>query len=295
MSALQLIEFASYVLYVVIFALTAAAAVRHPSRAAADIALFFGITTVIVFETILAPLFGGANVIVTDIVVVLALALPYVLLRLVADFTQVPTWVVRAAELALVAVALAWIVSPAPQAEALVVLFAAYFVTLSAYCATQFIGAALRSVGVTRRRMQAVAAGTLLIGGDVLLVGVTAVAPVQTRTLLAGAGQLFGLLSAIAYFVGFAPPRFLKRAWQEPELRAFLQRAASLPRFPDTRSIVAALERGAGSTLGARATIGIYDPAANVLHFEDPHEVLPNEVGPSRFLVWRVFEEQSAA
>jgi signal transduction histidine kinase len=118
---------------------------------------------------------------------------------------------------------------------------------------------------------------------------------VETRTLLTGAGQLFGLLSAIAYFVGFAPPRFLKRAWQEPELRAFLQRAASLPRVPDTRSIVAALERGAASTLGARATIGIYDPAANVLHFEDPHEVLPNEVGPSRFLVWRVFEEQSAA
>ena len=32
--------------------------------------------------------------------------------------------------------------------------------------------------------------------------------------------------------VGFAPPPILRRAWQEPELRAFLGRAASLPRPP---------------------------------------------------------------
>jgi signal transduction histidine kinase len=108
--------------------------------------------------------------------------------------------------------------------------------------------------------------------------------------LLSGLTQLLALASAVAYFVGFAPPQVLRRAWQEPELRAFLRRAASLPRLPDTPSIVRALQDGAGSTLGARATIGLYDPSTNTLQFQDPHGVLPNAIGPSESLAWRVFD-----
>jgi len=59
--------------------------------------------------------------------------------------------------------------------------------------------------------------------------------------------------------------------------------------------IVGALQEGAGSTLGARATIGLYDRETNKLRFQDPHGVLPNEIGPSEYLVWRAFETQGAA
>ena len=61
----------------------------------------------------------------------------------------------------------------------------------------------------------------------------------------------------------------LRRAWQEPELRAFLGRAASLPRLPDTESIVRELEHGAASSLGADgANVGLWDEAAGVLRFK---------------------------
>jgi signal transduction histidine kinase len=69
--------------------------------------------------------------------------------------------------------------------------------------------------------------------------------------------------------IGFAPPRALRRAWQEPELRAFLGRAATLPRLPTTTAIVQALEHGAATAVGApNARIGSWDQATNTLLFD---------------------------
>jgi signal transduction histidine kinase len=51
-------------------------------------------------------------------------------------------------------------------------------------------------------------------------------------------------------------------------LRAFLSRAASLPRLPDTPSIVRELERGAAASVGApAANIGLWDANDQRLHF----------------------------
>ena len=80
--------------------------------------------------------------------------------------------------------------------------------------------------------------------------------------------DILGLVSGISYFLGFATPTILRRAWQEPELRAFLGRAASLPRLPDTRAIIRELERGAAGSIGApQASIGLWDEGAGALHF----------------------------
>ncbi len=77
----------------------------------------------------------------------------------------------------------------------------------------------------------------------------------------------------IGYFLGFAPPLWLRRAWQAPELRPFLGRAANLPRLPDTAAIVAELDRGASAALGApvagillwdEAAGGLRDPSGNL-------------------------------
>ena len=79
----------------------------------------------------------------------------------------------------------------------------------------------------------------------------------------------------ISYFLGFAPPGLLRRAWQEPELRSFLGRAASLPRLPDTGTIIAEMERGASTSVGApHARIGLWDEPAQVLRFaQDGHSI----------------------
>jgi signal transduction histidine kinase len=294
MTALQLISLASQAIYVALFLIVGAQALRRPQRASWDIALFFGATTLIVLELQFVAFTGATSALLTAIVGTLALALPYLLLRLVADFAHVPRVLMRVAEVGLLLIAGALFLAPEPTPLPLVLILVAYFVLLAAYGAIAFARGARLSVGVTRRRMEAVAAGTVFLGADVLTAGLQALLSPAEVPIVSAIGQLLGLLSAIAYFVGFAPPRILRRAWQEPELRAFLQRAASLPRLPQTTAIVRALQDGAAATIGARAAIGLYDPILEVLRFQDPHSVLPNEVGPGDFLVWRVFASQRA-
>jgi signal transduction histidine kinase len=287
-------SYATEALYVLIFLVVASQALRRRDRGSVDIALFFGVSALLIVLLEFGGILGISSAVVATAIVVLALALPYLLLRLVSDFSRIHWQVMRAAELGFVTVSLAYAFSPLPIDPVLTLAVIAYFVIVTAYCAVAFIGSARRSVGVTRRRMTAVAAGTVFLGADVLVAGAATLVPSAFGTILAVAGQLLGLCSGISYFLGFAPPRVLRRSWQEPELREFLHRAASLPRLPTTAAIVDALQTGAANTLGARAAIGLYDPARHVLRFQDPHAVLPTQVESSRFLVWRVFEAQRA-
>jgi signal transduction histidine kinase len=138
--------------------------------------------------------------------------------------------------------------------------------------------------------MRAVAAGSYFLGIAILLAGVAIAAP-ALGGVIGALVQVAAIGSAVSYAVGFTPPTQLRRFWQLPELRAFLARASTLPRSR-MDEIVADLEELAGRTLGARATIGLWDEQRGVLRFHDPHGAIPPEVGPSRFLAWRVFESQ---
>jgi len=294
-TALELISLLTQSIFVLIFVLVVWGFVRRPSRTNVDIALFFGAIAIAIVETRVATTLRLPQVeIVSDIVAILIIAMPYLLLRLVDDFSDVPALVNRLAEAGLLLSAAAFLATEGTVPPPILLAVVLYFVALSAYCAVEFIRAARRSTGVTRRRLEAVAAGTLLLGAAILVAGLVPSLPPPLAGLPTGFTQALALASAIAYFVGFAPPQILRRAWQEPELRSFLRRAASLPRLPDTPTIVSALQDGAGSTLGARATIGLFDPETNTLRFQDPHGVLPAEVGEGAYLAWRVFETQHA-
>jgi signal transduction histidine kinase len=294
-TALELVSLLTQAIYVVIFLLVGWTALRRRTRTSVDIALFFGAISVAIVESRIVSTLGLEQLdLITDIVAILVIAMPYLLLRLVEDFSDVPFTVKRLGEGGLILAAIAFFLTVGTLPSPILLAVVLYFAGLSAYCAVAFVRAARRSAGVTRRRLQAAAAGTLLLGLAILVAGFTPLLPPSLTGLSDGVIQVLALASAIAYVVGFAPPQILRRAWQEPELRAFLRRAASLPRLPDTPSIVRALQDGAGSTLGARATIGLFDRQTNRLRFQDPHGVLPNEIGPSEFLVWRVFESQHA-
>lgn len=295
MTALELVSLLTQAIYVLIFASVVWTALRRRTRTSVDIALFFGAIAIAIVESRIVTTFGLTAVdLVTDIVALLVIAMPYLLLRLVDDFSDVPSAVKRLAEGGLVLSATAFLATEGTLPPPILLAVVLYFAALSTYDAVAFVRAALRSAGVTRRRLQAVAAGTLLLGLAILAAGFAPLLPQSLSGLPSGLTQVLALASALAYFVGFAPPQVLRRAWQEPELRRFLRRAASLPRLPDTASIVSALQDGAASTLGARATIGLFDEHTNTLRFQDPHGVLPNEIGPSEYIVWRVFEKQHA-
>src|SRR5207302_1344300 len=76
-----------------------------------------------------------------------------------------------------------------------------------------------------------------------------------------------------------------------PELRAFLGRAAALPRLPGTWAIVAEMERGVATAVGvARASIALWDSEAQVLRFRSDGEVL--SMTPEQGIAGRTFIAQ---
>ncbi len=268
MSAQQLIQYITWTFYIFIFFRVVVEAARRPLPSNIDIALFFAAAALIIAIST-GELAGWLSTrgYAVPISVALLLALPYLLLRLVDDFMFVSSWLKRGAELVLFLLVVAGAIYPAPYPDWLNLVMLLYLVLLLAYCAVAFTSAAWRATGVTQRRMVAIAAGTILLMSLFLLAGAQLEVPALATTVIILSGVV-SLASGVSYYLGFAPPTFLRRAWQEPELRAFLGRAASLPRLPDTASILQKLELGAASSLGApNARIGLWNPNDEVLHF----------------------------
>lgn len=275
--------------------------IGHPTRAHFDMTLFFGALAFVILASRIATLTGttAAPWLITLEVAVL-IAMPYVLLRLVDDFTEVRGFIKRAAELGLAAgivatyATVATETTPAATLPTPVTLYiVAYFFIVSAYCAIAFIQASHRSKGVTKRRMEAISLGSILLGTDLLIAGLTPLTPLDDRAVFQALAQLLGLGSAVAYYLGFAPPPILRRAWQEPELRSFLARAASLPRLPATLDIVRELERGASNSTGTTARIGLWQDETSKLRFwEDDGTTV--ELEPGKHFAGRAFELQRA-
>ncbi|MDQ6675017.1 MAG: ATP-binding protein, partial [Chloroflexota bacterium] len=184
------------------------------------------------------------------------------------DFTDVPRLLTRAVEVGLLASVLAIIILPTPLPAVAAILLVAYLVLVLAYDTWAFARQATITRGVTRRRMQAAAAGSLCVGLALCATGIGIGLP-DLAELWVELGAALGLASGVCYFVAFAPPTWLRRAWQDPELRAFLGRASSLPHLPTTHDIVLELERGTADALGATgASIALWDSDTRRLRVE---------------------------
>jgi len=299
LNALDLISALTQIIYVLIFISVALRAIAHPTRAHIDITLFMGALAFVILASRIAAVTGTTPPpLLIAVEVAVLLAMPYVLLRLVDDFTHVPALVKRAAELGLAAGVVATYATVATQTTAgatlptpVTLYIVLYFFVVSAYCAVAFIRASHRSKGVTRRRMEAISLGSILLGTDLLISGLTPLTPLDDRAVFQALAQLLGLGSAVAYYLGFAPPPILRRAWQEPELRSFLARAASLPRLPATLDIVRELERGASNSTGTSARIGLWQDDTSKLRFwEDDGSTVDLE--PGKHFAGRAFELQ---
>ena len=293
MSADALLQDLTQAIYIALFVMVVWQAVQHRSRVNTDVALFFGaIATVVLTSRLSDVLPGRGPDIASDVSGSLFAALPYILLRLVDDFAGVRSWILRLAEAGLAISIMLFIVLPAPLPPAALLWLVLYVVAVAGKDTYRFIREARTASGVTKRRMQAVAGGSLLIGLVTLVAGLQLLFPGYGdvwRLLL----RLLALSSGVAYFIGFAPPAWLRRAWQEPELRAFLGRAASLPRLPDTASITAELERGAAAALGVpRAAVDLWDSETGRL--KHSWTVDGRGTAPGEFIAARVLESQEA-
>lgn len=291
MTASDFVRYISDAVFVAIFVFVAARAIRHPSRAAIDTVLFFGVVSFVVIEQVLSQALGFAgNQLWMSTSAALVMSLPYWLLRLVDDFAGVPRVVMMFALATLLAIVVVlFVVTPLTRVDTLVLV--AYFAILSIYCAVAFARVAARATGVNRRRLRSISFGTYVLGLLILLAGVGAAAP-DINGAVSVVVQLLALVWGLAYAAGFAPPDFLRRLWQEPELRGFLARAATLPRLPTTAEIVAELEAGAAAATGASAQVALAD-ANDVMYFRQARSPEPFPVGPGSTLpARRAYDEQ---
>jgi signal transduction histidine kinase len=278
LSAQELLQYITWALFVAVFVVTLVEAIRHPRRSTIDTALLFGVLAAIIAESVVAAitLLPDSELLI-DATGSLLMALPYLLLRLVEDFSQVPRWFRHAAEVGLAAAVVSLFAVPTHPLWLNLVLIA-YFVVVTALTTVAFTSEAARSGGVTRRRLTAVACGSGFLALDLAVTGFSLAAPGEAG-LWTAITATCGLLAGIGFFLGFAPPGALRRAWQAPELRVFLTRAASLPRLPDTQAILRELEHGAAMSLGAAgARIGLWDGEHEVLLYQSGH--VPLQVGP---------------
>jgi signal transduction histidine kinase len=261
MSGLDQLQYLSWLLYILVFVAVLIRTIGRPTPAHIDMTLFFGAVAILVVLTSIVSRLHLAQPewLVNDITGAAAMSMGYLLLRLVRDFTEVSRWVVRAVEVGMVASVVAIIFLPTPLPPVASILLVAYLVLVLAYNTWAFARHAAIARGVTKRRMQAAAAGSMCLGLALFVAGLAAGLP-ELTSVWDQLGAAFGLASGVCYLVAFAPPTWLRRAWQEPELRAFLERASSLPHLPTTRDIVRQLERGTADALGASgASIALWD------------------------------------
>ncbi|HEX6607691.1 MAG TPA: GAF domain-containing protein, partial [Chloroflexia bacterium] len=269
MSADDLIKYLSWFVYIVIFVQTAATAIRRPLRTNIDIALFFTVSTVIIASStgVAVGLLPQNNTLINSVNGALLLSLAYMSMRLVDDFAEVAPWLMRLALGGLaVSVIGTFVLAPEPP-PGFALLELIYLIGFLLYGVVAFVRESRASNGVTRRRLRLAAAGSIWLCVDLVFAGLRLFVPAWAG-LWGALADVAGLASGVCYFLGFAPPSLLRRAWQEPELRRFLSRAAQLPRLPDTPAILREMERGAATSLGAsHASIGVWDADAGVLQF----------------------------
>ena len=160
MTAIDLVRFLTSGLFLLIFLAVAATAVRSRRRADVDAALLFGgFAFVFVESQVASSLELKFPPFVAQFLIVVLMALPYLLLRLVDDCAGVSRRVMVATLAGFALSSALLLLSPSASLGPLVIPIVAYFGVVEVYAAVRFVQAARRSTGVTRRRMEAAAAG----------------------------------------------------------------------------------------------------------------------------------------
>jgi len=291
MTALELISLINQILFVGLFVVVLRHAVRSRSRASLNTALLFASIAGIVAIARLTDWLGLSNdPVITGLTLILLNVAPFAMLRLVDDFSGTPRWVQAAGAVAFVGVSALAIVAFEPM-EALVELVTiGFFVAVGGYAAVAFANAARQTRGITRRRMTAVAVGAGLFIGAIVAVFIGALFP-SIAPALGLVSQLVALAAVLSFFLGFAPPAWIRRAWREPDLRGFLERSVHLAGVADERLAMAELQTAAAAAFGATgAAIGLADTDRGVLRYvTDAGEWV--EFPDDQFIAGRAFTE----
>ena len=251
----EFLQLLTQVTFVVIWVFVLSRAVRDPQRINIDSALFFGAIALIVIEQRVSQALGAnPPYVVTSILISLLVSLPYLLVRLAADFADVPSLVMRGIEAGLTFSVAVVFATPPPVPAWLRGYTIIYFVIVIVFAGVVFVRYARRSRGATRQRMYAIGLGAALFGLAIAMAGASTLFADRVATIGA-INRVLVLASAAALFVGFVPPLWLRRLWRERQSREFLAHIVGLGHIPDREKLVAELEATAAGALGVPQAI----------------------------------------
>lgn len=189
----------------------------------------FGLLGVVVIAGYLMPERAEttAEVVAQKALICLLLLFPYFLYRFMASFEPVKPWLERSANAVVVAVLAFTLVLPSlpgpdEPRSALVTIYVvavlAEWVFLSAAVTGRFWRAAEGQPTVARRRLRLLASGAAALTFALVI---TASGPstddVSARTIVV---ECIGILSALLFLAGFAPPPSLLRSWRARDMAA---------------------------------------------------------------------------
>ena len=227
---------------------------RHRDRTRLDIAAMFGSLAVTILAGQLREGFEREIPWLRILGAMAIVAQPALLLRVVHNLRPIPRLVQR---LGLAGLVIAWgilLFNPPPLAPPLTLLVVAYFVWLEGYAALALVRGALATRGVTHWRLTLAAAGSGLLAITILLAGANAALP-SLAGLLGPLSQVLAVLAALSYYLGFAPPRWLRRAWQLFALHHFLREAIGSRIAENATEVLEHLCQAASQSVGALATV----------------------------------------
>ena len=292
MTALELLSLINQILFIGLFVAALRRALHQRTRANLDTLLLFGsIAGVVVVGEAAGWLGLAEHPLLPGLTIALLSIAPLAMLRLVDDFRGQPRWVNLAGYVAFVGVVVLGFVAVDRDLRAVDLALIAFFTLVGGYAAVAFAREAARTRGITRRRMIAVAAGAALFIGAITAVLVAALVPATGPVLTVGA-QIGALGAVAAFWVGFIPPAWARRAMREPELRRFLDRSIRLAGVSDDRAVLEELNRAATDAFGADgATIGLSDADGRVLRYLQRASRTWLEVPSDAYVAGRAFTE----
>ena len=263
MTAVQLLLLLTSVSFLFVLVAVVVQAIRRPSRGSIDLALFFGAPAVAILVGSIAQALGQRTTTVSLISSALILAMPLLTLRAIQGFADLPRLVVPGAVVAWAVTVIGLVVAPAPMPAPLVSLILVYFVVFEGYAGITVLRATRRARGVTRRRLELIGTGTVLLALAILTAGVAALLPIAGPLAL-----VLALGSGLTYLLGFVTPGPLRRAWQAPDVFTFVRRTNRLVGEAGAEIVHTALAREIAAATGEdEAGLGIWQPESEVLRF----------------------------
>jgi len=292
LTALELLSLINQVLFVGLFVAALLRALRQRTQANLDTLLLFGsIAAVVVVGEVAGWLGLTEHPLLPGLTIALLSIAPLAMVRLVGDFRGQPRWVTLVGYAAFVGVVVLGFAAVDTALETVELVLIAFFTLVGGYAAIAFAGEAVRTRGITRRRMIAVATGAGLFIGAITAAFVGALVP-PAAPFLTVAAQIGALGAVAAFWLGFMPPAWARRAMREPELRQFLDRSIRLAGVSDDRVVLQELHAAATDAFGADgASIGLSDADGRVLRYVARATGAWMEVPSDAYVAGRAFTE----